>query len=138
MAQPQQKREAEASQKCAQLFKTRLTMLYDVLKEMPLPKRGGFNYWRAAESSPYFFMRHSSHFARFVFPCPHPVLKYIPVLNTLKCQGGRKRWKINAFCLLICPSKCCMWRAFEFSQFKNFSTVYLMFSDNIACDLAHH
>jgi hypothetical protein len=61
-----------------------------------------------------------------------------PVLNTLKCQGGRKRWKINAFCLLICPSKCCMWRAFEFSQFKNFSTVYLMFSDNIACDLAHH
>ena len=61
---------------------------------------------------------------------------YNPVLNTLKCQGGRKRWKINAFCLLICPSKCCMWRAFEFSQFKNFSTIYLMFLDNIACDSA--
>ena len=61
---------------------------------------------------------------------------YYPVLNTLKCQGGRKRWKINAFCLLICPSKCCMWRAFEFSQFKNFSTIYLMFLDNIACDSA--
>ena len=22
---------------------------------MPLPKRGGLNYWRAAKSSPYFF-----------------------------------------------------------------------------------
>ena len=109
MAQPQQKREAEASQKCAQLFKT-----------------------RAEQGDATCDYKNEEFVVMENRKC------YSPVLNTLKCQGGRKRWKINAFCLLICPSKCCMWRAFEFSQFKNFSTVYLMFLDNIACDLAHH